>query len=187
MSTSTVDETNYGPLNQLIGTWYGNKGEDLAPVPEGTEENSYYENITFAGIGETENAEEQLLSVVFYSLEVRRNSTDKVIHHETGYWLWEQGTDTVVHSLTIPRGMCVLASGQFEQTQSESVFNVGAALNERDWQIIQSPFMVKKAKLKSYQQQVKVSENSLSYSQTMLLDIYGKEFEHTDHNELKRK
>jgi len=184
---SIVDETNYGPLKDLIGAWYGNKGEDIAPEPKGTEHNSYYENITFTGIGETENAEQQLLSVVFYTLEVRRNSTNKVIHHETGYWLWEQGTNTVVHSLTIPRGMCVLASGKFEQSQSESVMNVGATLTNENWQIIQSPFMAKNAKMKSYQQQVKVTKNKLSYSQTMLLDIYGKEFEHTDKNELNRK
>jgi hypothetical protein len=184
---NTIDETNYGPLTHLIGHWEGNKGNDIAPEADGgTEVNSYYENIIFKGLGETENAESQVLSVVFYSQEVRRNTNDKMIHHETGYWLWEQGTDTVVHSLTIPRGMCVLASGLFETTNKEVVLNVSAAITEQDWQIIQSPFMIKNAKMKSYVQQVNVSENSLTYSQTMLLDIYGKEFEHTDNSSLKR-
>ena len=99
---STVDETNYGPLSELIGSWYGNKGKDIAPEPNATEANSYYEHITFTGLGETENAQSQLLSVVFYTQEVRRITNANMIHHETGYWLWEQGTDTVVHSLTIP-------------------------------------------------------------------------------------
>ena len=184
---NAVDKTNYGPLNDLIGTWQGNKGNDIAPEPEGTEVNSYYDNIIFKGLGETENAESQLLSVVFYTQEVRRNTNDNMIHHETGYWLWEQGSDTVVHSLTIPRGMCVLASGCFEKTENEAVLNVSASITEQDWQIVQSPFMVKNAKMKSYVQQIKVSKDSLCYSQTMLLDIYGKEFEHTDNNTLTRQ
>lgn len=184
---NTVDETNYGPLDNLIGSWEGNKGKDIAPEPGGTEVNSYYENIVFKGIGEHENAESQRLSVVFYSQEVRRNSNGNMIHHETGYWLWEQGSDTVMHSLTIPRGMCVLASGNFEISKNEAVLNVSAAITEQDWQIIQSPFMVKNAKMKSYEQQIKVSKDSLCYSQTMLLDIYGKEFEHTDNSTLNRK
>ena len=184
---NTVDETNYGPLSDLIGSWTGNKGEDIAPEPNGTEVNSYYDNITFTGIGETENAESQVLSVVFYTQEVRRNSTDKMIHHETGYWLWEQGSDTVMHSLTIPRGMCVLASGAFEQEQGETRLTVDATIDEQDWQILQSPFMVKNAKMTSYSQQVKVDKDELIYAQTMLLDIYGKEFEHTDQNVLVRK
>ncbi|WP_022940858.1 heme-binding beta-barrel domain-containing protein [Psychromonas hadalis] len=181
-----VDETNYGPLTKLIGSWVGKKGEDIAPEPEGTEVNSYYEKIIFTGIGETENAESQLLSVITYTQEVRRNSNDKMIHHEVGYWLWEQGSHTVVHSLTIPRGMCVLASGRFEVSPSKSVLNVSAMIEEKDWQIIQSPFMQKNAKMKSYLQQFKVTETELCYSQTMLLDIYGKEFEHTDNSVLKR-
>jgi len=183
---NTIDETNYGPLRDLIGTWKGNKGEDIAPEPDGTEVNSYYENITFKGLGETENAESQVLSVVFYTQEVRRNTNDKLLHHETGYWLWEQGSATVMHSLTIPRGMCVLASGDFEQSSDEATLNVNAALDEQDWQIIQSPFMTRNAKMKSFQQQMKVSADELSYSQTMMLDIYGKEFEHTDNSVLQR-
>lgn len=184
---NTVDETNYGPLSGLIGCWSGNKGEDIAPEPEGTEVNSYYENITFTGLGETENAESQLLSVVFYTQEIRRNSNDKMIHHESGYWSWEQGSDTVVHSLTIPRGMCVLASGDFKTSKDEVILNVNASIEDQDWQIIQSPFMAKKAKMKSYLQQVKMTKDRLFYSQTMMLDIYGKEFEHTDTNVLNRK
>lgn len=183
---STVDATNYGPLSKLIGSWVGNKGEDIAPEPEGTEVNSYYEKITFTGIGETENAESQLLSVITYTQEVRRNSNDNMIHHEVGYWLWEQKSNTVSHSLTIPRGMCVLASGSFEQSDDEVILTVQASIKEQDWQIVQSPFMQKNAKMKSYQQQFKVTDTELCYSQVMLLDIYGKEFEHTDKSVLKR-
>ena len=38
---------DYGPLSKLIGVWKGDKGMDIAPEPDGTEENPYYETITF--------------------------------------------------------------------------------------------------------------------------------------------
>lgn len=181
-----VEKEGYGPLAALIGTWEGTRGEDIAPEPDGTEVNSYYEKIVFTGLGTTENAESQQLSVVFYTQEVRRNTNDKLLHHETGYWLWEKDSDTVVHSLTIPRGMCVLAAGKFSQVDGESTLNVEAQIEQSEWQIIQSPFMMKNAKMRAYQQQMIVSEETLSYSQTMMLDIYGKEFEHTDNSVLTR-
>ena len=65
--------------------------------------------------------------------------------------------------------------------------DVSAAITEPDWQIMQSPFMAKNAKMKSYLQKIKVNKEILCYSQTMLLDIYGKEFEHTDNSILTRK
>lgn len=33
-------------------------------------------------------------------------------HDQVGYWLWEPATETVMHSLTIPRGQTVLAVGK---------------------------------------------------------------------------
>ena len=38
-----IDEEyiDYGPLALLIGTWEGDKGVDIAPEPDGTENNPY--------------------------------------------------------------------------------------------------------------------------------------------------
>jgi hypothetical protein len=52
------NELDYGPLTGLIGTWTGDKGTDIAPEPDGTENNPYYETITYTAIGDVEDAEE---------------------------------------------------------------------------------------------------------------------------------
>lgn len=116
---------DYGPLASLIGTWTGNESIDLAP--EGTERNEYYETIIFSEAGYLSNAEDESLCAVHYILKVQRITHDKVIHQETGYWLWEQGTDKVIHSLTIPYGICVLAGGNVSQ-ENKIEFYVSAEL-----------------------------------------------------------
>ena len=54
------DRIDYGPLEALIGTWEGDRGVDISPEPDGTEENPYYETLSFTAIGDVENAESQL-------------------------------------------------------------------------------------------------------------------------------
>lgn len=178
--------TNYGPLAGLVGVWAGNKGVDISPDPEGTEKNTYYETISFTEAGETTNAEDQVISAVHYMQKVQRVGDDKIIHQETGYWMWDQANNNVMHSLAIPRGICVLAGGTFKET-AEITFDVQASIAQRDWQLIQSPFMQENAKMTKYSQQVVLAGNSLFYTQTMVLDIYGRIFEHTDKNSLQRQ
>ena len=50
-----MSEVNYGPLTGLIGVWNGDKGIDIAPEPEGIEENNYFETITYTAIGTVTN------------------------------------------------------------------------------------------------------------------------------------
>lgn len=182
--------TNYGPLAGLIGIWQGNKGKDVSPDPDGTELNEFYETIVFTEAGDVSNAEEQLLSAVHYVQKVQRISNGEQIHHETGYWIWEQSTKKVTHCLVIPRGMSVLAAGVFVENSainSTITFDVKACTDEVNWQLIQSPFMQKNARMSEYFQQFILTENKLSYTQSMILDIYGKVFEHTDQNTLIRQ
>ncbi len=40
------DELDYGPLKELIGTWHGDRGMDIAPEPDGAEENPYFYFVT---------------------------------------------------------------------------------------------------------------------------------------------
>jgi len=180
------NEIDYGPLAGLIGTWQGKKGKDVSPEPDGSEHNDYYETIIFTAAGDVTNAEEQVISAVHYTQKVHRIGDDKQIHHETGYWMWEQATNKIMHSLVIPRGMCVLADGGFSK-DAEITFAVKANVDKENWQLIQSPFMQKKAKMSAYTQEFILGENTLSYTQTMILDIYGKVFEHTDQNKLIRQ
>jgi len=59
-------DIDYGPLRELIGVWKGDKGIDVAPEPDGAENNPYYETITFTAIGDVSNAESQVLAAVHY-------------------------------------------------------------------------------------------------------------------------
>lgn len=63
---------------------------------------------------------------------------------------------------------------------------LAAADGDPDWGIIQSPFMRDNARTTSFFQTVTVKGDTLSYSQTTMLDIYGKEFEHTDQSDFVR-
>jgi len=180
-------ETNYGPLAELIGVWEGDRGEDIAPEPEGVENNPYYETIVFEAIGDVTNAESQTLVALHYRQIVKRKSDDNVFHDETGYWMWDAESDTVMHSLTIPRAVALLAGGKARKEGEATVFEVSAKLGDSDWGIIQSPFMQDKAKTTAFAHTISVTGNELIYAETTMLDIYGRSFEHTDKNVLVRQ
>ncbi len=184
------NKTDYGPLAELIGVWQGDKGLDIAPEPDSTEHNPYYETITFTGIGDVTNAESQVLMAVHYRQIVCRKSNDKVFHDETGYWMWDADSNIIMHSLTIPRAVSVLAGGVYNDSGIENdsiILEVTADINSQDWQIIQSPFMRDNAKTTEFRQRISVGNDKLSYSETTIVEIYGKVFEHTDQNELLRQ
>ena len=182
-------EIDYGPLLGLIGRWEGDKGVDVAPEPEGTEENPYYETIAFEAVGDVTNAESQVLTIVRYLQIVRRKSNDEVFHDETGYWMWDAEAGVVMHSLAIPRAVCVLAGGRYEAPKDPAApvrLQVAAKLGDPDWGIIQSPFMRDKASTVEFRHEVTIDGDRLTYAETTVLDIYGKTFDHTDENELVR-
>jgi methylamine---glutamate N-methyltransferase subunit C len=185
MSSSDID---YGPLTALIGTWQGEKGLDVAPEPEGTEENPYYETIVFEAAGDVTNAETQTLAIVRYHQVVHRQSNGEIFHDQIGYWTWDPATRTVAQSLNIPRVVSLLAGGSFpgETVGSETVLEVRAKKGDRDWGIIESPFMRDHASTLSFEHRLEVRGDRMSYSEKTLLDIYGRRFEHTDANQLTR-
>ena len=181
-----INGVDYGPLATLVGNWEGDKGMDIAPEPDGKEENPFYETIKFEAIGDVTNAESQTLAVLRYHQVVSRKSNDKVFHNETGYWMWDSKTDQIMQSLTIPRGVCLLAGGKASTKGSVTVLDVQAAVGDKDWGIIQSPFMLENARTNAFNHNVTIDSDELSYFETMVLDIYGKTFEHTDGNTLTR-
>jgi len=179
------DSVDLGPLNILIGVWKGETGRDIAPEPDGTEDNAYYEILEFKVVGEVSNAEEQELSIVQYEQTVRRKTNDKLLHHQIGYWTWDPRTLTVCNSFTIGRRVAVLAGGTASVDNGASIFTVKAEKEHADWGIIEAPFMRDKASTTAFCQTIRVDSATLSYRQTTLVDIYGKKaFEHTDENKL---
>ncbi len=181
-------DVDYGPLAVLIGTWEGAKGIDIAPEPDGTEENPYYETIVFEAAGDVTNAESQTLAIVRYHQVVRRKSNDEVFHDQIGYWTWDPATQTISQSLDIPRVVAVLAGGTFEGevTGSEVTLAVRAKKDDPDWGILESPFMRDHASTRAFEHRLEVRGDQMKYAETTSLHIYGRDFEHTDTNELTR-
>jgi hypothetical protein len=191
MSKHTIiDGINYGPLAALVGTWQGDKGVDRAPEPDGEERSPYYETIIFEAAGDVTNAEKQTLSIVRYHQVVSRKSNDEVFHDQQGYWLWDPADNTLVESFIIPRGVAVIAGGTLAapaDAAQELVYNVAADANSPELGIIQAPFMFKQAKTTAFTHTVTVKGDDMRYSETTVLDIYGKKsYEHTDVNTLRR-
>jgi len=182
------DAIKENPLKELLGVWEGDKGVDLAPKPDEDENNPYYETLTFEAVDiDIENAEEQELRAIRYNQIVREKANDKVSHDETGFWIWDNEKNTIMCAFSIPRGVSLLCGGGFEKLhKGETVFKVSAELNHSNWGIVQSPFMLQKAKTTSFKREVKVVNNTLSYSQETVVEIYGKEFNHKDSNTLTK-
>ena len=177
MNKSNAD---YGPLKGLIGTWKGDKGKDISPEPDGTEENPYYETITFDAGGDVTNAETQTLMVVPYRQVVQRKSDDEVFHHQVGYWLWEPATKGIIQSVNIPRAVSCLAGGTFEGDTNVAAITleVASRLGDPDWGIIQSPFMRDKASTEAFENKMSIAADELRYFQATHLNIYGRIVRH---------
>ncbi len=183
-----IDGVDYGPLAQLIGRWVGNKGLDNAPDNQANpDKTAFQDELIFIPCGPAENAEEQQLVSVRYHHRVRKLENGRIFHDQIGHWIYEKSTQTIMHSLTIPRGVCVLAGGTFRQEADQSaVFAVKADAESPDYGIVQSPFMLEKAKTLAFEMTMKVRADCLSYHEITTLYIYGKHFEHTDQSELSR-
>jgi hypothetical protein len=188
---TTVDGVDYGPLAPLIGTWKGDKGMDVAPEPDGDENNPYYETIVFEAAGDVTNAEQQKLAVVRYHQEVRRQSNDKVFHDQVGYWTWDSGDDTVVECFTIPRSVAVVAGGRASTPQSLTervVLEVAAKEDDPDYGVVQAPFMASHARTLGFQHHLEVEGDVLRYHEHTYLKIYDKDhYDHSDRNTLQRE
>ncbi len=185
MNDSTLIEgIDYGPLAGLVGNWQGDKGSDVSPEPDGQEQTPYSETILFEAIGSVSNAEIQTLAAVRYHQVVARKSDGQVFHNQTGYWMWDSSDNTLMHSFSIPRGVAVLAGGQAQVKDTR--LKVSASEEDKDWNIVQSPFMKKKARTTQFSMHIEMTKDTLKYTQSMMLNIYGKVFDHIDENTLER-
>ncbi len=185
-----IDGIDYGPLAGLIGKWKGDKGVDRAPAATGGEERSpFYETLLFEACGDVDNANEQVLSIVRYHQVVHRKSNDKVFHNESGYWSWDAKNGILMQALTIPRGFALVAGGRFDARESysgELTLEVKAADGDAEWGIVQSTFLREKARTLAFSHKIVIHGDSLSYSESTQLKIYGREYNHTDVNRLTR-
>lgn len=184
---TVIDEIDYGPLAQLIGKWSGDKGMDNAPdTNANSDKTAFADEITFITSGAAKNANEQHLVSIKYHHIVRKISNGQVFHDQIGHWIYEESTNIIMHSLSIPRGVCVLAGGEYVENNGEGIFSVEANIDNQAYGILQSPFMIEKAQTTAFKMHLSIKDNELKYKEIMSLNIYGKEFEHTDESILFR-
>jgi hypothetical protein len=184
---SIETDFDYGPLQGLIGQWRGDKGIDISPEPDDIERSPFYETITFNAAGDVDNADKQNLTILAYHQHVYRKSNDGQFHDQVGYFTWDAAMGIITHSFVIPRGVAIVAGGKVtEQSDEEMQIQLGASDGDADWGISQSPFMRDNARTVSFSQHLILNEDTLSYEQTMVLDIYGRIFNHIDKSKLER-
>lgn len=102
---------NLGPLRAMAGVWEGIRGLDVKPKAEGPKKQAFHERIELQPIDPQTNGP-QLLYGLRYHTHVTKPDQVKTYHDQVGYWLWEPATETVTHTLTIPRAQTVMVSGQ---------------------------------------------------------------------------
>lgn len=189
--SNVIDGVDYGPLAVLIGKWFGDKGVDRVPEPDGEERNAYHEVIEFSAIGDVTNAEKQTLAIVRYHQVVSRKSNDEVFHDQIGYWTWDSSSNALVQTFIIPRGVAVVAEGVLAPANSPDEplkFSVRASEASGLPEIAQSSFMQQNARTTAFSIDMEVQGDTLKYTQTTVLDIYGRSaLDHTDLNTLQRQ
>jgi hypothetical protein len=175
---------NLGPLSGMAGIWQGTRGLDVKPKAEGAKKQAYVERIELQPIDPQTNGP-QLFYGLRYHTHVTKPEQVKTYHDQVGYWLWEPATGTVVHTLTIPRGQTVLATGQ--ATADAKSFSLRAT--REAGQISDIPFLAHAFKTVEFVIDVTINDDGTwSYDEDTVLLIQGQSepFHHRDRNTLSK-
>ena len=177
---------NLGPLAALAGVWRGTRGLDVKPKADGPRKQAYVETIELQPIDPVTNGP-QLLYGLRYHTHVVKPEQVKTYHDQVGYWLWEPATGTIVHTLTIPRGQIVMASGKAAADARQ--FEVRATADAPNFGIRSLPFLDYGFRTVEFRMQVTVeADGSWSYEEDTVMMIKGRDepFHHVDRNTLSR-
>lgn len=177
---------NLGPLRGMAGIWEGTRGLDVKPKAEGPKKQAYVERIELQPIDPQTNGP-QLLYGLRYHTHVVKPGQVKTYHDQVGYWLWEPATGTVIHTLTIPRGQIVMASGQAAADASN--FEVRATAEDISFGIRSAPFLEQAFRTVEFRIAVSIhADGTWSYEEDTVLMIKGQAqpFHHTDRNTLSK-
>jgi hypothetical protein len=177
---------NLGPLAPMAGIWEGTGGADVHPSVDGVERNTFVERYELQPIDRQTNGP-QLFYGLRYHTHIVKPGEVETFHDQVGYWLWEPATETITHSLSIPRGQAVLASGPAAADATE--FEVRAALGSTIDGILSNPFLDRAFRTLSFRMKVTTGAgDTWSYEEETVLEIPGRDapVSHVDHNTLTR-
>jgi hypothetical protein len=180
-----AQDLDLGPLAPLIGKWKTiDSGVDMAPGRKdstvgkgGPAVEPFYEIRTFEVSADAVNASEQSLVAIYYKQEVFRQRDDAKFHDQRGYLIYDKKNNMVYNSYCVPRAVCVVAEGKAGNKMTLTAPGRGIA---------ESSFMNKTATTTSFSMTIDIGLDTLTYSQITGLNIYGKDFPHTDSATLKK-
>lgn len=177
---------NLGPLRAMAGIWEGERGLDVKPKADGPRKQAFVERIELQPIDPQTNGP-QLLYGLRYHTHITKPAQIKTYHDQVGYWLWEPATGTVIHTLTIPRGQVVMASGQAHEDSTS--FELVATHGHEHFGIRSGPFLDYAFRTVEFRIKVTVNaDGTWGYEEDTVLMIRGKAepFHHTDRNLLRQ-
>jgi hypothetical protein len=177
---------NLGPLKGIAGVWRGVRGLDVKPKAEGPKMQAYVEHMELQPIDPQTNGP-QLLYGLRYHTHITKPEQVKTYHEQVGYWLWEPATGTVIHTLTIPRGMTAMAAGTADAGSRS--FELVATQGLDNWGICSAPYLLFAFKTVEFRVKVAINDDDTwGYEEDTVLRIHGQAepFHHTDKNLLTK-
>ena len=175
---------NLGPFTGMAGIWEGTRGMDRKPKAEGPKEQAYVEHIELQPIDPQTNGP-QLFYGLRYHTHITKPDQVKTYHDQVGYWLWEPASGTIIHTLTIPRGMTTMALGK--STTNSKQFELHAKEGDPCAGISSNAFLDYAFKTVEFHIQVNINtDGTWSYEQDTVLNIQNQAdlFHHIDKNTL---
>jgi hypothetical protein len=177
---------NLGPLKGMAGVWQGTRGLDVKPKSEGPKKQAFVERMELQPIDPQTNGP-QLLYGLRYHTHITKPDQVKTYHEQVGYWLWEPATGTVIHTLSIPRGMTAMAGGT-ARADARS-FELVATQGLDNWGICSAPYLLFAFKTIEFRVKVTINDDGTwGYEEDTVLQIHGQAepFHHTDKNLLTK-
>lgn len=186
---STIDVNglnNLGPLRRMAGIWQGQKGLDVKPKRDGPKKQGFVERLELQPIDPVTNGP-QLLYGLRYRTHIVKPDQVKTYHEQVGYWLWEAATETVIHTIAIPRGLVAMAAGH--ATADAERFELSATQGLDTWGICATPFLNHAFRTVAFAIRVEFHpDGTWSYEEDTVLQILGQNepFHHVDKNLLTK-
>ncbi len=185
-SQNTFDPACLGPLSQLIGSWEGEKGQDITQTNANPVEKHYRESITFEPVGPIKNGKRDLYGLR-YTTQAWPDGDKQPFHTELGYWLWSPEDHQVVRCFTNQNGVTIHAGGSCDDKAQH--LEMIASAESDEYGISSCPTLNNGCKTLSYKFELDMlNENQFSYLEETHLKSAAHEdvVIHTDKNAMTR-
>jgi len=175
-----------GPLAGMAGIWTGDDGLDINPKADGPEHQRFIERYELQPIDAQTNGP-QLFYGLRYHTRIVKPDDPETFHDQVGYWLWEPATQTILLTLSIPRGQTAMAVGT--AAPDARSFTLEAVRGSLTNGIVSNPFLEQAFRTERFTMKVDLHEaGTWSYEQDTHLVIPGlaQTFHHIDRNRLHK-